>query len=72
MTVGELTKLLEGFDSGKHVFLDRDHNGAVLTEIDEVTLARGHVLRQNGVKEHGLKFDHTGPVEYVLLRPKND
>lgn len=72
MTVGELLKNLEGVDPALYVFIDQEHNGTVLTEIDDVTVASGHPIRYQKTGKHGLKFDHTGPVKYLLLSPKKD
>jgi hypothetical protein len=70
MTVGELLKKLEGVDPALFVFVDQEHNGAVLTEVDDVTVASGYLIRYQNTGKHGLKFDHTGPVKYLLLSPK--
>jgi hypothetical protein len=72
MTVGELLKKLEGVDPELFVFVDKEHNGAVLTEIDDITIASGHPIRYQNSGKHGLKFDHVGPVKYLLLWLKKD
>lgn len=72
MTVGELLKKLEGVDPTLHVFLDPEHNGAVLTEIDDVTVASGTSIRYQNTGKHGIKYDHAGPVKYLILSPKKD
>jgi hypothetical protein len=72
MTVGELLKKLEGIDPALFVFVDQEHDGAVLTEIDDVSVASGHPIRYQNTGKHGLKFDHTGPVKYLLLWLKKD
>jgi hypothetical protein len=72
MTVGELLKKLEGVDPALFVFVDQELNGAVLTEVDDVTVATGHPIRYQNTGKYGLKFDHTGPVKYLLLSPKKD
>lgn len=72
MTVGELLKKLEGVDPALYVFVDQEHNGTVLTEMDNITVASGYPIRYPDTKKHGLKFDHTGPVKYLLLSPQKD
>lgn len=72
MTVGELRKKLESLDPGNFVFLDLEHDGKVLTEVEDVTPASGHLIKYPNTAKHGLKFDHTGPIRYLLIRPKKD
>jgi len=70
MTVSELLKKLDGVDPALYVFTDQEHDGAVLTEIDDVTVVSGHPIRYQNTGKHGIKFDHTGPVKYLILSPK--
>lgn len=70
MTVGELRKKLESIDPENFVFLDVDHDGKVLTEIEDVTPASGKLIKYPNTERHGLAFDHEGPITYLLIRPK--
>ena len=70
ITVGELLKKLEGVDPELYVFVDQESKGTVLTEIDDIAVASGHTIRYPNTGKHGLKFDHTGPVKYLILSQK--